>query len=235
MKRDQDFTQTCLSPEVGIDALRKTFCERCRNPICKHAQAPPASANWQERMATQVDKLLLNPEIVGEGDSRYERFRGMDFPSLLRESIRIIASEQRGDWSIEPAHRVVAEPSQPPPPQAPQASEPASFTDAEVLPDPLAEAPVEPPQEAPALTPKDPGYYKVTEVVTNRKNTVTPTQAVPPPATPVIVQPLSRNTKMPSQGLMVGEAPSAPAGDPWDVTAKASKEIVIPVGGKIRI
>jgi hypothetical protein len=229
--RDQDLTQSCLSPEVGIDALRKTFCERCRNPVCKHAQAPPASADWQERMATQVDRLLLNPEIVGEGDSRYERFRGMDFPSLLKESIRIIASEQRGDWSVEPLHRVVSEP----------ATEPASFTDATILPDPV-ETPSETPKETPReLTPKDPEYYKVTEVVTNRKNTVTPTQVAPPPAKPVVIQPLARNTAIPSQGVMIGDSQEGnasdplPNHDPWNPQSKSSGDRVIPVGGKVRM
>lgn len=209
MKRDQDLTSNCLTPEVGIDDLRRTFCERCRNPVCRHAQAEPAAPSWQDRMSTQVDRLLLNPEIAKPGDSRFERFKGMDFPSLLQQSIRIAASESRGDWSVD-------------------STDPAGFTET------VPEVPVTP-EPTPPLTPKDPAYYKVTEIVTNRRNQVTATQ--PAPEAPVVIQPPMRNTPVPQGGIVIGvvSPPETDNGDPWSPKSEAPRERIVPVGGKIRM
>ena len=59
-----------------------------------------------QRMSTQVDRLLDNPNFADPRDPKFNHIREHDFPSLLREAIRIEVSEQKGDWSIPTAQDV---------------------------------------------------------------------------------------------------------------------------------
>jgi hypothetical protein len=219
-KRNQDLTADCVTPGVSVDDLRRGFCEICRNPICKHAQAEPAAANWLDRINTQEDRLLNNPTIATQG---FEDIRALDFPSLLRESIRIHKAEARGDWGIDPKHRLA---------DAQRIIVPEGFTKEPTLAKPPeVVAPVE--VEPPAVNP-----YRIIGVVHNKAGADTPTQVAPPPATPAIAPtaPL-KNTAVPSQGIMIGGDPSPSkqsANDGWSLPT-GPRDKVVSVGAKIKM
>jgi len=105
-----DSTKECLRdmqakfPQFSLQDLRTVFCSECRNFGCKHAKL--AGNPWEQRMATQVDRLLENPLFANLQDPRWSHLRELDFPSLFQESIRLHLAEQRGDWSL-PSQREV--------------------------------------------------------------------------------------------------------------------------------
>lgn len=51
-------------------------------------------------MRTQVDRLFEDRIEANPDDPQYERIREAEFPSLLREAIRLNLAEARGDWSV---------------------------------------------------------------------------------------------------------------------------------------
>jgi hypothetical protein len=72
----QDLTSECLSdlgPELtslGVQGLRQAMCVRCFNPQCGYSRT--SGTLWEQRMATQVDRLLVNPHFADPSSSRYE-------------------------------------------------------------------------------------------------------------------------------------------------------------------
>lgn len=72
----QDLTSECLSdigPELaslGVQGLRQAMCVRCFNPQCGYSRT--SGTLWEQRMATQVDRLLINPHFADPSSSRYE-------------------------------------------------------------------------------------------------------------------------------------------------------------------
>lgn len=99
-----DLTGRCLDEmrgharEFTEKDLRRIFCGQCRNPECGHAKW--AMNPWEARMATQEDRLLINPHFATIDDPRWASLREVDFPSLFRESIRVQLADQKGDWSV---------------------------------------------------------------------------------------------------------------------------------------
>jgi hypothetical protein len=90
--------------DFQLPDLRDLFCADCRNPECQHALL---SVNpWEDRMATQVSRLLENPRFGDILDPRFQHLQGMDFRNLLRETIKVHLAEKRGDWSV-PTQREV--------------------------------------------------------------------------------------------------------------------------------
>lgn len=110
MSGGEDLSAQCLRDmqekfkEFQVRDLRDTFCAVCRNSQCGFAKL---SANpWEDRMSTQVERLLENPRYADPLDPQWSRFKEMDFPSLFRESIRLHLAEKRGDWSIPSTREV---------------------------------------------------------------------------------------------------------------------------------
>ena len=96
-----DFFQECYMPnqtKVSPQQFDEAFCQVCKNLEC--VRAGWAESAWVQRMATQVDRLLDNPNFADERDPRFRRVREHDFPSLLQEAIRVEIIEQKNDWSI---------------------------------------------------------------------------------------------------------------------------------------
>lgn len=252
--RNQDLTKTCLEPGVTEMDLRKGACITCRNPVCMHAQRPPSSEAWMERMSTQVDRLLLNPNILQEG---HDDIRNMDFPSLLNEAIRIGAAVSKGDWSITPKHDLawrppayVGEPDTPA--DSDPTVEPAATTEdeiSEIHSDSFTEsmralkpsAVVETSQADSVLEPStdsgdsvDGSSEKnfVIEKVVVREPPSNPVGHAPPavPPTSPVTPPTSSNTK--PQGGMIGEEPRTQKRDDWTASPKVS---TVPIGSKIKM
>lgn len=88
----------CNNLGVAPQEFMQTFCRRCRNYTCTNAQW--ADSAWEARMRTQVDRLFDDRVEADPDDPQYESVRSAEFPSLLRQAIRLNISESRGDWSI---------------------------------------------------------------------------------------------------------------------------------------
>jgi hypothetical protein len=87
----------CYDGKSDPKDFENLFCRRCRNPDC--VRAGWSQDQFSERVAGQSD-LLLNPKMANPNDPRHRRVRGMDFPDLLREAVRLEASDVRGDWTL---------------------------------------------------------------------------------------------------------------------------------------
>lgn len=123
-----DYWTECFDPKLGVSPkeLEYTFCRVCKNPACSRSATQGMS--WTRRMATQMDRLFVNPTFADPNDPRYADIRKIDFPSALHEAMRLEISDRRGDWVVpteEDATRLaaamvakhgVAEAPPPPPP-----------------------------------------------------------------------------------------------------------------------
>jgi hypothetical protein len=65
MKRD--LLSECNDQGMTVPEFESLFCRRCKNKKCQRAGW--ASSNWEDRISTQVDRLLVNPNIAGQSES----------------------------------------------------------------------------------------------------------------------------------------------------------------------
>jgi len=93
----QDLLATCNDRGTPPAEFKGFFCSRCRNPGCINAGW--GESLWTNRMSTQEDRLF-NPTFADTDDPRFERFKGMDFPSMFHEAMRLEIADQRNDWEI---------------------------------------------------------------------------------------------------------------------------------------
>jgi hypothetical protein len=76
------------------EEFTQTFCSACMNAGCRNSRG--AGMKWTQRMLTQEDRLLNNPDFAPENTAA---ILGLpDFPDMLREALAIEISNQRGDW-----------------------------------------------------------------------------------------------------------------------------------------
>jgi len=126
-----------FSPET----FRDKFCAECNQVECINAGFSRKS-RWARRMDTQVDRLLDNPKFADLEDPVFREIRKVDFPSAVREALRIHVSEKRGDWSVPSEGEVssaaaslvgLAPPTafQPPSPPTPEPPAPETATHAQ--------------------------------------------------------------------------------------------------------
>lgn len=100
----KDETANCLEDlksqgeRLTVKELRQTYCARCKNPQCGHAEF--ANTVWDQRILTQQDRLLDNPNFADPNDPRYDFIRKIEWQNMVREAIRLNVSERRGDWSV---------------------------------------------------------------------------------------------------------------------------------------
>lgn len=124
-----DFWNECFEPQHGVPPknFEQTFCRVCLNPECVRSAA--SGTRWVRRMATQAERLLENPQFADPNDPKYRDLRSIDFPSALREAMRLEIATRRGDWSVptsEDAQQLAAElAARTAPPLAPPEPEPA--------------------------------------------------------------------------------------------------------------
>lgn len=88
----------CNTLGMTPQEFMQTFCRRCRNYTCTNAGW--ADSAWEARMRTQVDRLFEERIESDPNDPRYEEVRAAEFPSLIREAIKLNLADERGDWSI---------------------------------------------------------------------------------------------------------------------------------------
>ncbi len=213
-----DLLDECNDQKVPPRDFKETFCKRCRNQNCVNAGW--ASASFDERVRTQVDRLLVNPLQARPEDTRFDPIRAMHFVEVAAA----ISLARRADpWAGPGVH--LAEPD--PEMAKSQVVEEAVSRLAEARGKKPAPTVISVEEEKPLPEPP------VVEVA----------PVTPPPAKPVVVAPVAMiNTDFPDEGVMIGGGPvtppkmgvsqTRPEVDPW---APKPKENVVPRGAKIRM
>jgi hypothetical protein len=103
-----DFLNECLSDpalsayaEQGPEEFAKHMCRACRNTDCDRNNVHNKDVNpWVDRMATQEDRLLINPKFANPADPEFAPIRKVDFRSAFREAISLEIAAKKGDWNI---------------------------------------------------------------------------------------------------------------------------------------
>ena len=166
-----------MSPEE----FTQTFCSACMNAGCQNSRG--AGMKWTQRMMTQEERLLNNPDFAPENTAA---ILGLpDFPDMLRQALAVEISDRRGDW--EPVTdadvgRAAAEMMGVIPPSSPAGFRP------EPVPEPVPEPEPEPEALDPEPSDNDP----------SDPTTVTPDQQISKPdndqAPPEPIAPLTDGT-----------------------------------------
>lgn len=109
-KQLQDLTDRCLSEAAKIEErtarastteeLRKKYCDRCMNQICGHAKRSALFSLWGQRMLTQEDRLLNNPNFADENDPRFDLIRRLNFQDMAHRAVQMEVADRRGDWQV---------------------------------------------------------------------------------------------------------------------------------------
>jgi len=92
--------------KMSPQQFKETFCAQCLNAGCKNSKA--AGSKWIQRMLTQEDRLLDNPNFADPRDPQFQRIREQDFQDMLRHALAIEVSSQKGDWSVPTASEIGA-------------------------------------------------------------------------------------------------------------------------------
>lgn len=229
-----DLLQDCNDQHVPPKEFMGIFCKRCRNGDCVNAGW--AESTWGDRIATQLSRLILNPNFADPSDSTFDPVRDLDFRQVTEP---LVVS---GDpWAVPQVHLADLE------------RQTNRNTEVEIAVRRLNEnressLKVEPQVQAPApqvhvITqepPKPPPPVNTSQgpVRPNPRHYSTeapPTETLPVPA------PREVNTSFPMEGLMLdGSPPSAPTPasvtgeDPWAAPA-GPKVRKVAVGARVRM
>lgn len=231
----QDLIKQCMKdmgmkPNEARD-LQAGWCNFCLNSSCHRAAL--SDDIWFERISTQVEKLLENPNIAPFNDPKFKEIVEQKFEDRRMNAMKIELISNRGDWTVPTQDEVMAYRQSKERPSSFQ-SEPENV---EAL---LQEKLAEPEEVEP-----------VGDVVV-KEEVVIPEPFKPPVKAedskqPAFVPPVRRepaenmeaNTPTPTSGIMIGGSPSAPkqtnqgAQDPWSVSTK--KEEFVDLGAKITL
>jgi hypothetical protein len=95
-----------------------TFCSKCRNRSCERAGW--AKSTWEGRISTQVDRLLLNPNLQSqEASSRWEGIENLE--SLPHTGVIEVWGSPQPPTQTQPPLVLISEvSSEPPKPQTPR-------------------------------------------------------------------------------------------------------------------
>jgi len=94
-----------IHQQTPPEQFKQLFCSQCMNTSCTNSKG--AGMAWVQRMSTQADRLLNNPNFANIEDPEFQAIRSLDFKNLLREQITIHLSEEKGDWSV-PSEREIS-------------------------------------------------------------------------------------------------------------------------------
>lgn len=210
-----DLLNECNDQHLPPRDFKETFCKRCRNQEC--ANAGWSSSSFEERVRTQVDRLLVNPVQARADDPRFDHVRAMHFVEVAAA----ISLARRADpWSGPGVH--LADPD--PETIKSQIVEDAVSKLAEARGRKLPVIAIQQEEEAPL----EPTEQRVTSPEPRVRERAPEPRA---PVTPV----MQVNTDFPEEGMMIGGGPPskpAPETDPW---APKPKQTVVPRGAKIRM
>ena len=209
----KDLTQLCRETNethqsVSEQEFRTLWCKRCRNQECRHSQW--GKGVWLDRMSTQVDRLLENPQFGNPNDPAFGFLQGFDFEDMKRQAIAIHISEQNNDWEI-PSEKDISDFN-----KDGLSEELLSNLRENEISHALEQEVEENVEDRESET-------KVQENLNLNSEPLVKT----PPNVPAVT-----NTKINDEGIMLGSPieETTPI-DAWDVPV--SKDRIIPVGGKI--
>jgi len=94
----KDLLSYCNDQGMKPNEFQYMFCRRCRNHECVHAMW--GSGQFDRRMATQVERLLTNPNIIEDLDARWKDIQALDFPNMFQKAMQLEIADQRGDWTV---------------------------------------------------------------------------------------------------------------------------------------
>jgi len=220
--KEQDFLAECNDQRVPPKEFESIFCVRCRNPQC--VRAGWKGSTFEERVSTQVDRLLINPVQARPEDTRFDPVRAMHFVEV---AAAIVLRRRADPWAGPGVHLAEPDPSTATLPAVEDAvtrlaeargKRPTAVT-VEVEPELYPE-----PEPTPAPLPQE----------------RPPAPVAPPPAPPVRPPPVARptvNTEFPDEGMMLGGTSPSPRegvvpADPW---APKPRTNVVPAGAKIKM
>ena len=207
-----DLLQECNDQHIPPKDFMDTFCKRCRNKTCVNAGWSKSS--FEERVATQADRLLVNPRRAGSDDPRFVAIRAQHFVEIAEA---IILAKREDPWAGPGVH--LAEPDS------------AQVTSAVV-------------EDAVAKLSEARGKKAPVEVIPVPATVPTPPTVPAPPVQIIVKDPptsFAMNTGFPEEGVMLGGdplpaapavAPKAEVIDPW---TPAPKMNVVPRGAKIKM
>jgi hypothetical protein len=207
IERKLDLLQDCNDQHVPPKEFMSIFCKRCRNGGCVNAGW--SGSTWSDRMATQVSRLLINPNFSDPSDSKFDAVRDLDF--------RHISEPVRGSdpWEVSTNQIHLVDPER----QTNRSTEVENAVRA------LSETrspPVVTPKATPPVRP-NPRHYSVED----------------PPSASTTVSQREVNTSFPAEGLMLdGGSPAnpqpTPSVDPWSAPT-APKTVKVAVGAKVKM
>lgn len=136
----KDLISECNDQRLPEQDFVATFCKRCKNKTCERAGW--AFSSWENRISTQADRLLHNPNIVLQNES--SRWEGiLDFEGLyVGVEAEVWGAPQRPTPPLFEAH--IEE----------QESEPEEEITAEEDTPPVESAPPTPPDPVPSPQPQ---------------------------------------------------------------------------------
>lgn len=217
----RDWLRECNDQNVAIPDFTNIFCARCRNSEC--TRAGYAGSMWMDRMSTQVERLLSNPQFADLSLPLYAQINALDFPDAMRQALRIEIANKRKDWEMPPEDIDPIEAMKELAGHKPVAATPPKHDGLEIT--VLTEGGDDPTPVVAPLKPSEPLRSDVTDtskqpVLLTRTNTAFPVGGVMIDGS----QPPTRKDK---------PAVAAPSVDPW--AAPAPVENVVPIGAKIRL
>ena len=102
----KDLFHECNDKGMTPPEFESMFCNQCKNRSC--VRASWATSNWEDRISTQVDRLLTNPNIQQQQNS--SRWDGIIDFSEYREN---------SDWKLNIETDALPNPIDPPKPTEP--------------------------------------------------------------------------------------------------------------------
>lgn len=206
-----DLLKECNDQRVPPRDFMQTFCVRCRNRDCVNAGW--AGSTFEERVSTQVERLLTHPIMARPEDTKFDPLRAMHFVEVPQS---VVLRRRADPWAgpgvylSEPDPHTVATPS--------VEDAVAKLAEARGKRPPMVSVEVEP--ELPVEAPPQPTPPVQVQA-----------QPTPPPRPSV-------NTEFPEEGVMLGGGTPTPPrerlapSDPW---APKPKVNVVPAGAKIKM
>jgi len=206
-----DLLNECNDQRIPPREFKETFCKRCRNQNCVNAGW--SSSSFEERVRTQVGRLLTHPLQAQPDDPRFDHVRAMHFVEIAAA----LSIARRADPWVGPGVHL-AEPD-------PETAKSQVVEDAVSK---LAEA----------RGRRLPTVIAIQEEVSVEEP---PVEDVPPlPPRPSVPKPLpvalGINTDFPEEGVMIGGgSPKVSAPVSEDTWAPKPKVNVVPRGAKIKM
>ena len=221
----EDLFSECFDRKVSPEEFKQVFCNRCRNPRC--VLAGWSMDRFSERVLNQ-EQRLFQTEQADPQDPRFQHLQEIEFPSLLRQAIRLNMADRRGDWSL-PEENVHL---------APIAGEPASTQSSDLVEEAVRNLKPDAASTDAAAPPADSaGEDQAPAESAGTPEPPEPKQPAEHVSRPVHFNPVVGNTEESAHGLMVGGEeppttdPKKPIHDPW----APKKEKVLKPGATVKM